>query len=459
MRVVLAMVAKDLRRRLRTPLASLLLLLFPLVFAGLIALTFGGEAKPPRVRLLLEDRDGDLVGRVVRLALQQPEARRHFEVLPVASVAGDGGALIEEHAAAALLRLPAGLTDDLLAGRPARLELIKSPAQSLLPEIAEQSVAVLADALSSAAQLLRGPLAEIRTGRQERRALPNPTAATPTSPPYIRQEDDLALLARAALRRARPYVWPSVLQLATTPLPAPSAPPAPPAPGGAPGAAGSTGTGGGGKATGSNRPAAGGSLFLLFLPGIAVYSLFSLADQTMRDLLVEARLKTLRRQLAAPITAGRVLVGKALVTAAVAGLAVIILTVLGSLVARRGIDLAGYLLLSLALVIATTGFASAVFAAARNERQGATLASMLALVMAFAGGAFIPLDNLPRSVQQVAPASLIFWASRGYHLLVLDGAGLGAVLPEIAVLAGVGLLLLAISGPLWQRRLLRGELS
>ena len=61
MRILLAMVGKDLRRRLRAPLATILLLLFPVIFAGLIAFTFGaGETKVPKVRLLLEDRDGGL---------------------------------------------------------------------------------------------------------------------------------------------------------------------------------------------------------------------------------------------------------------------------------------------------------------------------------------------------------------------------------------------------------------
>ena len=37
MRILLAMVGKDLRRRARSPLPTVLLLLFPLIFSGLIA--------------------------------------------------------------------------------------------------------------------------------------------------------------------------------------------------------------------------------------------------------------------------------------------------------------------------------------------------------------------------------------------------------------------------------------
>jgi ABC-2 type transport system permease protein len=425
MRVVASMVAKDLRRRLRAPAPALVMLVFPLFFAGLVALTFGaGEGKVPKVRLLLEDRDQGLAGRLLSAAFEQGEAQRYFEVQRVEKVAGDGGPLLEQRGAAALLRLPAGLTNDVLAGRPARLELVKNPAESILPDVAEQATMVLAEGLSSASRLLRGPLDQVRGALSGR-------GPAPTD----RQVAEVAVLANGALRHARPYLLPPVVQLETATLPAA-------------GAARQRG--------GSPRSS---SLFLLFLPGISVFSLFSLSDQMMRDLLVEARLKTLRRQLAGPVTSWRVLVAKALSTAAVAGLSLVFLSVLGALAAPRGVALAAYLLLSLALLTATTGFSSAVFAAARNERQGATLASIVSLVMAFAGGAFIPLNSLPGVLRTLAPFSLIYWANRGYRQLVVDGEGLRAVLPNIAILAGTGLVLLVISAPLWQRRLLRGELA
>jgi ABC-2 type transport system permease protein len=111
------------------------------------------------------------------------------------------------------------------------------------------------------------------------------------------------------------------------------------------------------------------------------------------------------------------------------------------------------------LVAATTGFAAAVFGLARGERQGATLASLVSLVMAFAGGSFIPLNSLPAALRALSPYSLIYWAADGYRKLVLDSAGVRDVLPNISILAVAGLVLLAVAAPLWQRRLLRGELA
>jgi linearmycin/streptolysin S transport system permease protein len=424
MRVLLAMVGKDLRRRVRSPLATLLLLAFPLIFAGLLALTFGGSGNQvPKVRLLIEDRDGGLVGQLVSAAFQQGDAQKYFEVKKVEKADGNAAALLEREDATALLRLPAGLSDDVFAGRPAKIELVKSPAQSILPDVAEQVTTVLAEGLSAASRLLRGPLDQVRT--------------TPRGGPSDPQVAEMAVLTNQVVTRARPYVFPPVITLETAARPEPPKPGAPKPAGGSPSA----------------------SIFLLILPGISVYALFNLADQSMRDLLVEARLKTLRRQLAGPLTVGRVLAGKTLATAAVAALSLLTLTLVGATVAPRSVSLAGYLLLSLSLVIATTGFSSFIFGLARGERQGATLANLASLVMAFAGGAFIQLNSLPAALRAVSPFSLIYWANSGYQKLLADGAGFQAVLPNITVLGGAGLLLLAVSAPLWRRRLLRGEIA
>ena len=425
MRLLLAMVGKDLRRRARSPLPVILLILFPLIFSGLIALTFGGgETKVPKVHLLIEDRDGGLVGQLVTAAFQQGEAQKYFEVKKVEKVAGDGGALLEKEEATALLRLPANLSADLLAGRPAKIELVKSPAQSILPDVAEQVTTVLAEGLSSASRLLRGPLDQLQAQVQ----------SSPGNPSDQRVAD-VAVQVNQVVTRATPYVFPPIITFTTATRPEP----------------------GSGKKPAGPSPTP--SVFLFMLPGISVYALFNLADQMMRDLLVEARLKTLRRQLAGPITAGQVLAGKALATAAVAALSLLILSAIGAAVAPRGVNLPGFLLLSISVVMAATGFASAVFGVAHGERQGATLASLVSLLMAFAGGAFIPLNSLPGLMRALSPFSLIYWAASGYQKLVVAGEGLRSVLPNIAVLAGAGLLLLALSAPLWQRRLLRGELA
>ncbi|HTQ79597.1 MAG TPA: ABC transporter permease [Thermoanaerobaculia bacterium] len=442
MRVLLAMVEKDLRRRLRSPIPTLVMLLFPILFASLIALTFGGGAQnqAPKVRLLLDDRDDGLVGRLVTAAFEQGEAREHFEVTRIskdaespssaektANPAPDDASRLEAAEASALLRLPEGFSDAFFAGRPAEIELVLSPAQSILPEVAREVTAVIAEGLSTASRLLRQPFDEIR-----RTPVPQGGGVSDV------RVAEISVLFNGVINRSRRYLLPPVVKLETA-----SAPQA-------------------ASASSKSKPKPSGGpnpIFLLFLPGVSVYALFNLADQSQRDLLVEARLKTLRRQLAGPFTPGRVLAGKALTTAVVSALALLVLTAVGAVVAPSGVSLAGYLLLSLALVVAATGFASAVFGAARGERQGATLANLLSIAMALTGGSFIPLDSLPASVRAVSPFSLLYWATRGFQRLVNEGAGLREVLPEAAVLGVAGLVLFGLSIPLWRRRLLAGDLA
>ena len=114
-RQVLLLVRKDLRRRLRSPLSTILVLVFPLVLASILAMAFGaGETKVPKVRLLIDDRDGGLVGNLVAQAFARPEVAQYFEV---EKAGPDALQKLEEEDFAALLRLPAGLTEGVLDGR------------------------------------------------------------------------------------------------------------------------------------------------------------------------------------------------------------------------------------------------------------------------------------------------------------------------------------------------------
>ncbi len=76
--------------------------------------------------------------------------------------------------------------------------------------------------------------------------------------------------------------------------------------------------------------------------------------------------------------------------------------------------------------------------------------------MAALGGSFVPLQNLPSAIRSFSPISLIYWANSGY-IDLLRGADLVGVATQIGVLAGIGLLLLAIGTRLLERRILAGK--
>ena len=146
MRRVLLMVRKDLLRQVRSPLAILLLLSFPLVFASLLALTFGAGSTPkmPKVQLLVEDLDGSFLSGALISAVTSEQMGTYFDVETVGS---EGLGRIERNDGSALWRIPEGFQQELIDGTPVEFELIRNPAQSILPEIAEQGLAVLSEAL------------------------------------------------------------------------------------------------------------------------------------------------------------------------------------------------------------------------------------------------------------------------------------------------------------------------
>jgi ABC-type multidrug transport system permease subunit len=150
--------------------------------------------------------------------------------------------------------------------------------------------------------------------------------------------------------------------------------------------------------------------------------------------------------------------GKALYTAVLSLLALGVLAAVGAVVLRRGVDPAGFLLLSLALILAVTGTSATIYGLARNERRGATIGSILYLVLAMAGGSFVNLEGLPRAVRAVSPVSPFYWGTTGYRTLIESAGTLRDVLPNVAVLAGLGAALLALGGFLLHRAARRGGL-
>jgi ABC-type multidrug transport system permease subunit len=197
-------------------------------------------------------------------------------------------------------------------------------------------------------------------------------------------------------------------------------------------------------------------IFLIVLPGISVWGLFLIGDMAMRDMITESTRGTLHRQLCGPVRPGQLLVAKALFTATLSLISLMLLAAIGWGVARRGTDPVGFIVLSLALILAITGYAALMYGGAKTERQGATISSVLLLIFAFAGGSFIQVRDLPAVMQRIAPFSPFYWGTTGYQKLIREDSGLIDVLPHTGVLAGLGVVLLAVGATLLQRKMRGG---
>lgn len=423
MRTVVRLVAKDLLRRIRSPLSILVTLAFPVLFAGMLALVFGGGGDAvPKVRLLVEDRDGGLLANALKSAFTSQQMGRFFEVRNVK--AGEGRGLIEDGEASALLVLPEGLTRDLIDGKPARLDLVRNPAEGILPEIAEQVTLVLVDVLDGGARVLRDPLDRLRPLLEGTDAAPTDAAVAALSVEFKR-----------AIEGAGTFVFPPAITL----------------------------EGAFGSETAEEEPAEPesptGTIFLFILPGVAVYALFMVGDGAMRDIVTEAQEGTLRRQLAGPVGAGTILFAKVVFTGLLALLGLLILSGVGAFFVPRPVDLAAFALVSIAVVLAVSGASAAIYGFARTERLGATVASVLYLVLAFAGGSFVPLGSLPAALRAVAPVSPFYWGTTAFQKILSDGAGVADVLGNVAILAGLGAVLVATGSWALGRAVRKGRLA
>ena len=417
---VFRMVGKDLLRQRRSPMAIGFVLAFPIIFSALLALAFGGDGGNgfPRVRLLIEDRDGSTLSGFLVSAAGSEQIAEYFEIT---NVGDEGQSLIDEGKASALLLIPEGFGANLLAGEPIDLTLVRNPAESILPEIAEQGLTVLADLLDSASHVLREPLSELNE-------MTSAGAQGPTS-------DDVAAMAvsvHGIVARAEALVAPPAIRLVSVDL---------------------------GEQADAAEPADSSTsalVFILVLPGISVWALFLLGDMAMRDVLVEAKLGTLRRQLSGPIHPWEIVVGKSLFTAALATISLVLLTSIGWAFTSRVVDPAGFAVLSTATVLAVTGYAAVVYGIARTERQGATISSIVLLAFAFMGGAFLPVDSLPAAARRFAPISPFYWGTTGYKALILDGGALTDVLTPVGILAALGVVLLTAGSWLLGRKVAGG---
>lgn len=429
---------KDLLRRRRAPLGVIALLLFPLMFAGLISLAFGGGEEPlPAAKLLIEDHDKGFASRIINSFFASEELRKFVAASPAGEDGpASGRARLARGEVSALLVLPEGLSDKLFKGEKVELQLLRNPAQSILPQIAEEICRTLTDVLALGAELYasqrealgvsdlddfdkldaagfgRFGLAAQRLGR--------------LIGPYLDLEDPILAIDAVELGQDGK---PKIAEVAAA------------------------------KGQDEKKgPSTRTRIFLMILPGVMVYSLFSIGEQMMRDLLFESSHGTLRRQLCAPVTVAKLIAAKVLVAGTVAGGGLLLMMGLAMFLLGRFIDPAGFAILSLAVVLAVSGASAAIYGFAKTERQGAALANMIYLFLAFLGGSFIPLDSLPAAARAIAPLSPFYWGTRGFQDL-LNGEHLAAILPAVGILLAIGAALLAAGSFLLGRRFQQGALS
>jgi len=404
---------KDLLRKVRSPLAPAIYLVFPVFFALLIGLTFGSSGdKIAPVKIALVDEDGGLAARFLKSSFGQSEGAKRFEVTEAANME-EGTRLVEDDKVSALLRIPAGFSDSLFAARSTHLDVVKNPAQGIYPQIAEEFVKVLALGSGAAVRVLGGPLQEIR---RSARSNQQPTDA------FI---SNVSTAINHRMRGVGRYAFPPAIRVEDAAH----------------------------KPDEKSNDSTPFKIALFVLPGMAVFSILMLALGGMVDFQREVARGTLARQLVAPVPAWNVVLGKMAATWMVAIICIVILAIVAVVWAGAGVASApGFATLSLTFALAATGFAAVIQSASRSERTGPVVGSILVMIMSMLGGSWIPLEALPKFVRHLSPYTLTYWAGDGYRRLMFDNATMAQLLPNLGILVAIGVVLSAVAIVLFKRR-------
>jgi ABC-2 type transport system permease protein len=417
MRGILVLTLKDLRRRLADPAGFILSLSIPLVMAAMMALVFGGSSgggqSAPKLRLVVVDLDESPLSGFLTGASQNPQSAERMEVRRAPN-REEGLRVMRDEECAAMIVIPKGFGQGLLAGEHVDLDLVKNPSENIMPIVVQQGAEVLALYLSAGARVLGDEAPRLQKLVVDGQGW----------------NDAVGLAAMIATLYSRVdaagnLLIPPIIEVH--------------------------------EQTDKKQEARSALSWMSWMfPGMVVMGLLFTSLTQMRDLLRERDAGTLRRQLASPLGAGQIVLAKVLSVAAVGSVALALLLATGS--AAFGIAWGAPVPLVVAsalLVMAATGFAAMIFALVRTERQGDAFGGVLTMLMSMMGGAFFPPQILPEWLRGVSYFTVNHWGNEALRALATGGSWAQAA-PFMVALAAMGVVFTALGVMLLGRRHMRG---
>lgn len=392
----LASVRKDLRRILADLGTMTMWLGIPLVIGGLMHLGMGGGDGPrPRAHLLVADEDDTLLsGLLEGAASQGGDGLVQLET----TTRKEGLRKLDGGEGSALLVIPAGFGEALLAEDPITLELFTNPAQRILPGILEEGLRLVVDAAFYGQRLLGEPLREMVAG--------------PPSGADFFPDAEIARISiemNDRIENLGGVLFPPVIELET-------------------------------HVEAEEDEADSGGFGALFLPGLIFMSLLFLCLGLSVDLWQEVGAGTLRRVASAPVSL------HAFVAAKAAAGACVMLAVVG-VALGVGVALYDFPILRAPAAVAWCVFSGvallvlflALQSLATSARAGSILSSAVLFPLLMLGGSFFPFEAMPAWMQSVGR-----WTPNGMAVVELKRLLFGGVDP--LGFAGTVLAMAALTG-------------
>lgn len=164
------------------------------------------------------------------------------------------------------------------------------------------------------------------------------------------------------------------------------------------------------------------------------------------SLLVERDEGTLRRLLVMPMGKGTLMAGKMLgiYLGALVQMAIMVLAGQFAFGVEWGQDPAALVVMLLAYGLTGTSLGLLLAALSKTAAQVSAAGTIIMMALSSLGGAWWPIEIVPRYMQSLALALPTGWAMRGFHDIITRGLGLADILLETAVLVGFAALFFGI---------------
>ncbi len=411
MRRLALILANDVRRHLKAPLAVVIFIAIPLVMTGLIGLVFAPQAEEsqlPPIPVLLVDNDKGIASKLLLGAFDVDQMKSMFQV--TVTDEAEGRKKMAGGKASAMIVIPERFTLDLLEIKPVTLLVVKNPSEQFLPDVVEEFMNTMAVMLSGAIQAFADEARGIRA------MLDSPLGAVSweSLAPEIGK-------AQKKIMAADKYLNPLLIRLRQEQT----------------------------KAAGARTRFTQADLFSVILPGMAIMFLLFIVQTLMRDLISEREDGKLRRMMTTPLRPLE-LIGARLLGGWIMGMAVLLVMVgFGSLVFRVTWGPFGYfLLLGAAGSFWTAAFFALLHALFRNRNQAGALSAPIILAFSLFGGSMMNPEAMPKAFRTVGILTPNRWFIDG-AALIRDGR---FPLAALLVLTATGLVLLAMAVPALRRR-------
>jgi ABC transporter DrrB family efflux protein len=112
------------------------------------------------------------------------------------------------------------------------------------------------------------------------------------------------------------------------------------------------------------------------------------------------------------------------------------------------------LLIVMLFALGATGVGMVLSVIAKSQEQYMALSMLISLPIMFLSGVITPVDNMPASLQLVAKALPVTYASDGLRAVMIKGFALTQIVPDIAFLLGFGVVTMTLSLLMFKRELI-----